>query len=408
MSPEIATGGTLPLGVAKLARMAFEGVDLWPLWRELVDKYVFDPADAAALMDLAVVEQLFGNRDVGLARQAEALAQQRLYRSPCLDPAPRLRLLALAAAGDMGSNTPLEFLLEGSDVALETLYVVPGLPLPEALPPHDLAIVAVGESDEHQIVLRGIEQLVAAWPRPVLNRPERVAMLARERLCHLLHGGPGIEMPLTARLPRETLEELGAGRVPLGRILADGAFPLIARPVDSHAGHGLAKLADAAAIGPYLAERGEAEFYLARYVDYRSPDGLFRKYRVVVIDGRPYACHMAIAEEWKLWYLNAGMRENAQKRAEEAAFMADFDTAFAARHGAALRALAARLGLDYFAIDCAESRDGRLLVFEADIAMIVHDMDSPAIYPYKPPQMRRVFAAFRDLLHRRAASPLAA
>ena len=39
---------------------------------------------------------------------------------------------------------------------------------------------------------------------------------------------------------------------------------------------------------------------------------------------------------------------------------------------------------------------------EADIAMIVHAMDSVEVYPYKAPQMRKVFAAFRDMLYRKS------
>jgi len=166
----------------------------------------------------------------------------------------------------------------------------------------------------------------------------------------------------------------------------------------------LKKLEDAAAIAAYLGERPENGFYISRYIDYRSPDGLFCKYRVVFIDGRPYACHMAIAEQWMIYYLNAGMGESAAKKAEEERFMTAFDTEFARRHRAALGALADRIGLDYFGIDCAQAVDGKLLLFEADIAMIVHLMDSPTIYPYKAPQMRAVFAAFCAMLKQRAAS----
>jgi hypothetical protein len=43
-----------------------------------------------------------------------------------------------------------------------------------------------------------------------------------------------------------------------------------------------------------------------------------------------------------------------------------------------------------------------LLVFEADNTAIVHDMDPPDIFPYKVPQMRKVFEAFAAMLHRRA------
>lgn len=396
--------GAAPIGVAKLSKMAFDGVDLWPLWRQLVDRYVFEPGDAAALMDLSTVEQLFGNLEVGLSRQDEALTLERLYRSPCASAAPDLRVLAFAGAGDIGSNTPLEFLLGGSGIALTTLYVLPGEPLPATLPEHDVAIVAIGESDEHRRVLAAVEKLVASWPRPVLNRPERVVPLAREHLCHLLQDIPGLVMPLTVRLDRLTCERLADGEVALTGLVADGIFPLIMRPVNSHAGLGLERLDDAAAIGPYLAGRPEEEFYLSRFVDYRSADGLYRKYRIVFVDGRPFACHMALADQWRIWYLNAGMRENAEKRAAEAQFMASFDEDFARRHAAAFDALVQRIGLDYFAIDCAETKDGKLLVFEADNAAIVHAMDPVDTFPYKVPQMRKVFAAFQAMLYKHSGT----
>jgi glutathione synthase/RimK-type ligase-like ATP-grasp enzyme len=396
-----------PIGIAKLSKMMFDGEDLTPLWRELIGKYIYRRDDAAALMDLATVEQLFGNLDDGLARQAEALELRRLYLSHCVAAAPTLRLLAFAAPGDLGTNAPLEFLLEGSDVALGTLYIVPGRPLPEPLPAHDLALTAVGDSEANRPILAEISRLAETWRRPVLNRPERISRLARERLFVLLAGVPGLVMPATLRVARTDLARMGAGAA-IRDILPDSGFPVIVRPVDSHAGHGLKKLADAGEIAGYLALRPEACFYLSRFVDYRSGDGLFRKYRIVFIDGRPYACHMAIAEQWMIYYLNANMKESAAKRAEEARFMADFDNDFARRHKAALSAIAARVGLDYFGIDCAETTDGALLLFEADVAMIVHAMDSPELFPYKHPQMRKVFDAFAAMLRRRSRSMPAA
>ena len=111
---------------------------------------------------------------------------------------------------------------------------------------------------------------------------------------------------------------------------------------------------------------------------------------------------MAVAEHWMLHFLNAGMDLDPAKREDEARHFATFDADFAVRHAAAIEELCARAGLDYFSIDCAETPDGELLVFEADTAMIVHDMDPPELYPYKGPQMQKVFRAFRDMLGRKA------
>jgi glutathione synthase/RimK-type ligase-like ATP-grasp enzyme len=64
----------------------------------------------------------------------------------------------------------------------------------------------------------------------------------------------------------------------------------------------------------------------------------------------------------------------------------------------AFDSLVRTFGLDYFGIDCAETQDGRLVVFEADVAMIVHAMDSAELYPYKKPAMEKLFAAFVQVM----------
>jgi glutathione synthase/RimK-type ligase-like ATP-grasp enzyme len=185
-------------------------------------------------------------------------------------------------------------------------------------------------------------------------------------------------------------------------IAAGLRFPLIVRPRGSHAGVGLAKLDEPAALVRYLAERPEQEFFISPFVDYADEDGSFRKYRLVFVDGRAYACHMAIAARWDIWYLNAGMTESATKRLEEETFMRTFDIGFARRHAAALAGMAERIGLDYFTVDCAQNKRGELLIFEVDNTAVVHNMDSPELFPYKPPQMRKIFEAFAAMLYRRA------
>jgi hypothetical protein len=53
-------------------------------------------------------------------------------------------------------------------------------------------------------------------------------------------------------------------------------------------------------------------------------------------------------------------------------------------------------------VDCAQNKDGNLLIFEADNTAVVHNMDSPELFPYKPPQMRAIFEAFAAMLLRHA------
>ncbi|WP_439361245.1 hypothetical protein [Bradyrhizobium sp. DASA03007] len=390
------------IGFAQLTRRAFEGVDLQPLRDQLVVRITEGTAQAGEGLDLSLIVQLLGDKAAGLAIQSEVLTFHQLFRTPSAAPKPGLRVLALAADIDMGGNTPIDFLLEGSDIELLTLYVVKGVGLPENLPEHDVAIVIASDSEECRDALALIEKAAPEWPRPLLNRPDLIGNLDRDKLYRLLTGVPGLDIPATVHATREQLSDLAQGRIACEAIADELHFPMIARPRGSHAGVGLAKLIDAAALAAYLAERKEQDLFVARFVDYVSPDGLYRKYRLAMVDGKPYACHMAIADRWDIWYLNAYMAFSEEKRAEEAVFMLDFDHAFAARHKSALEEMSRRVGLDYFIVDCAENQNGELLVFEADNTAVVHNMDSPVVFPYKPPQMRKIFAAFTAMLSRHA------
>jgi hypothetical protein len=389
------------MGLAHLMTLAFQGVDLAPLAKTLIERASTDEADANALMDLSTILQLQGIRDVGLATQAQALKVQRLYELPASRTpasAPALRLLALMAPGDLMTNAPLPFLIDHSDIDLRMLYLPPGEPLPTVLPAHDLAFIAISESDPTHGLLCELAGVVDGWPKPVINRPDHITRTARSQAYTLLRDAPDVCMPMTARATRDSLLRLAGGQLGLGALLPDGVFPLIVRPVDSHAGHDLDKVDTPQALAHYLAATAGLEFFISRFVDYSGTDGLFRKYRVVLIDGVPYAGHMGISEHWMIHYLNAGMADSPLKRAEEQAFMDHFERDFASRHATALRSIAARFELPYLVIDCAETVQGELLVFEVDPSAVVHAMDPVDLFPYKVPAMHKVFTAFRDML----------
>jgi NADH:ubiquinone oxidoreductase subunit len=376
---------------------AFQGMSLAPLATAMIARATADERDANALMDLSTILFLQGINDVGLATQAQALQIARVYELPSAHP-QALRLLALMAPGDLMINAPLPFLFENSDISLTMLYLMPGEPLPAELPPHDVVFVAISQADTTRHLLEQLAKAIPAWNTPVINAPERILGTSRARAFDLLQGVPGICMPATVRAARQQLHSLVQGGLALADLLPGGVFPLIIRPVDSHAGHDLAKVDDAHGIARYLAATAGQDFFISRFVDYRSADGLHRKYRVVIINGQAFAGHMGVSSHWMIHYLNAGMTDSISKRAEEEVFMRSFDTDFAQCHGDALAAIARRFGLPYLVIDCAETPAGDLLVFEVDPGAIVHAMDPVDLFPYKPQQMQKVFAAFRAML----------
>lgn len=375
------------LGPAAILRRVWEGVDLAPLTQALI--LGAEAQAPGAAMDLATLLMTQGGdlAREGLAMQQAALTRARSY---VLRPGAAFTVLAFVTPGGFMANTPIDFLLADRDVTLILHYVDAGTASLDDLPPHDLAFLAVAESPENRPVLDRLGPLVARHDRPVLNgNPARIAALAREDVSRRLQGIPGLLVPMVDRLTRNQL---------LSRPITD---PVLLRPLGSHAGAGLALVETADEAADWLEETGAQDLTLTPFVDYRNRFGLFAKYRVALIGGQAFAGHMAISRHWMVHYLNAGMTEHADRRAQEARWMQDFPR-FAARHQRAFDAITERLGLDYLGLDCAELPDGRLVLFEADVAMILHDLDDAGLFPYKTPAMQRLFAGFESALRRAA------
>lgn len=400
--PQLTSPSHHPLlGLAALMRHNVAGKVMAPLAQELIEQASADPSNACALLDANVIVQFYGNQPLARQLQNEALKIQRHYIQPSHQPA-RLRLLALMAPGSLEVNVPLECVLEHSDIELHQYYLTRPDDDLTLLPEHDVLFVAMCETEANRPLLQMLATALADWPRPVLNRPQHIPRVARNTASALLATLPGVYMPPNLRLPRGQVQALAqTDGIAVAQALGL-AFPLLVRPLDTHAGNGLHKVDSPAALAEVLNTLPDAELFVAPFVDYRNADSQFRKYRVMLIGGQPYVAHGAISSHWMIHYVNAGMDDNAAKRAEEADFMASFDTGFAQRHAAAFTAMQQALELDYWGMDCAEMPDGRLLVFEVDTAMVVHAMDPVERYPYKQAIMQRLFQAFRDFVFQQA------
>lgn len=400
-SSQVAIPETPFLGLAPFLRHSIAGIDLMPAAQEMLSQAEARSDDANLWMNLSTAMLCLGHRDLGLSIQEQALEMRRIFTLPALQPPAKCRLLMLMAPGDLAENTPLDCLLEHSDIDLIYYYVTPGAPLSFPIPEHDAVMVAIGDSDSNRATLTTLAETLVHWPKPVINAAPHIPQTDRGALSDLLQHIPGLLMPTTVALTRHQLEAVANATRPV-RDFGDFDFPIIVRPLGSQAGRDLERIAAPAELAGYLAKVGDTDFFVAPFIDYRSTDGLFRKYRVAMVDGKPFACHMGISSNWMIHYVNAGMYDDAEKREQEARWMAGF-ASFAQAHQSALATIHQRLKLDYFCIDCAETRDGQLLVFEADHVMVIHAMDQAELFPYKNTHMAAVHQAFRAMLLDRCA-----
>jgi hypothetical protein len=81
----------------------------------------------------------------------------------------------------------------------------------------------------------------------------------------------------------------------------------------------------------------------------------------------------------------------------------DMSGVFNAAYQDALRAIARATGLDYGGIDCGIDHEGRIVVFEANASMLVHD-EKNEVFAYKNPSTARIKIAFDGMLARRRAA----
>lgn len=387
-------------GAERLTALLMNGVSTAELLVGLSGPFAEESLVYAALFDTAVLAMLLNQRMLGLSLQHDLLAQQPVFRIASERPGT-IRVLAIAAPGDLQMNMPIEFITAHLDVRLDLLFLVPSETLPAMVPDHDVAFCVISDADPQ--ALQRAAALLTDWPRPVLNHPGRIAGgcladLTRDGYARMFADVIGIHAPATCDLSRVAIAASLDHPVLASHMLPDGVWPILIRPHQSHAGAGLARITDVQGLQAYLRDTPDDRFHVSSFVDYRDPDQYFRKLRVALISGQPFLCHMGVSEDWMIHYLNAGMEHSDAKRADEARAMAEFTTGFAVRHAAAFAALHVTLGLDYVVLDCAQGPDGRLLLFEVEMAAIVHRLDPVTLFPYKPPQMARVFEAFRSLL----------
>jgi len=355
-----------------------------------LDAVELDDRVLDAHLGIYEVAQILRRPELALAHQAAAIALAPVQSTPASERQD-YALLVPCAPGPYTANTPADLLFDARRVTLHRWYVDPGGE-PPPLPPHDAIFVAIGESDEAAPLLEAVERFSAGSSRPVLNRPELIARLGRVPLAETFARAEHCRVVATTRLAREAYAAEGF------------ALPHIVRPVGSHGGHGLTRIDDDVQRTAYLETTPDAALYAAPYVDYRSADGFFRKYRIVFVDGEPFPFHLAISPHWMVHYYNAPMSEHRWMRDEEHAFLADIGSVFCGELGEALRETAQLLRLDYVGIDCAIGPDGKLLIFEADNALIIHLLDDPQLYGYKHRYVPRILEALDAMVRRRIAA----
>ena len=310
---------------------------------------------------------------------------------------PDFSVLFLYAPGT--GCTPVDYLVGRAPYDCHFYLVLPGPPedLDLLHSRADVVINMIADPDYCREILPDACRLAECLDRPTVNHPRLIAATDRESIAGRLSDIALCRIPATVRLSGAAL--LAAVK---GGSLHGFDLPVLVRLAGNHGGDEFEKLAGLPAVAAFVARSPAADYDLSEYAEYRSDDGYYRKYRLICVGGALFPYHLAIHDDWKVHGFRTDMANQAWMRTEEEAFLREPGAVFDREQLAALGQVAAATGLDYCGIDCGIDREGRVVVFEANASMLVHDERNP-LFAYKNRYIARIKDAFGALLARLAA-----
>ncbi|MHC3995536.1 ATP-grasp domain-containing protein [Thiomicrolovo sp. ZZH C-3] len=258
----------------------------------------------------------------------------------------------------------------------------------------DVIVNSLCDPDTNAVALHQLEKALERLAIPVINPPDLTFQTTREQTYARLHGTRGLIVPKTVRLAPRKLAEIP------GLIAEHGLeYPYIFRSAGEHGGGGMV-LVESEKQLPEL-ERfafDGRDFYAIAFRDFRDEDGLYRKYRLVVIDGRVYPRHLIVSKSWNIHSETREemMNDSAARQQEEIAFLA----APPAQLEATCRRIHEKLPLDFFGIDCHLDAEGNMFIFELNTCMRIVGGNP---IPYQEAALDAIKTAFNALIARKAA-----
>ncbi|TCR91142.1 tetratricopeptide repeat protein [Rhizobium sp. BK376] len=352
-----------------------------------------DPTNREALLLCGNLEYELGNEQAARIcfRSLASMGAVRSY--PAAHQPARLRALMLFSP--MAGNTPYEDLIKGASFDADVAIVLPDYRYDPGVLGHKAHVVVnlVSETDFGLDVIASVADLISTLQKPVINHPGLISGTDRQSISQRLAGISGAVMPTTVRMDGADLRHL------LSESEIQG-FPLIVRHAGTHGGEKMELVSDPAALLSFAEEAGDRALYLTDFVDYSSPDGFFRKYRLIFVGEEILPYHLAIGDVWKVHHASTRMAEAEWMRNEEQAFLDNPGRVFGPEAMATLDAIRREIGLDYFGIDCSVDSDGRIVIFEVNASMLIHLHNEG--FDYKTPHVMRIKAAFERLLERRS------
>jgi glutathione synthase/RimK-type ligase-like ATP-grasp enzyme len=356
-----------------------------------------EPDDPATLHIIANFQQSLGLNAEADATYRLAVKLKPLITVPAVVAPPDFRVLFVF--GPTAGNTPIEYLIEQASFEsnIVTLLQDMDYDVDRLRAYANVVVNLISDVDRGHAFLAPAQALVERLGGTVVNHPKTIAGTSRDAVARLLAGLPGCRVPQTRLYQSAELRDLLHANSP-----DLPTYPLLVRPAGTHGGDDFEKIENPAQLRAFLSGHEPGNYYLIPFIDYRSDDGYFRKYRFFCVGDEILPYHLAIDDKWKVHHVTTSMATHTWMQDEERTFLEDPWRVFGLAQQAALQRIHDAIGLDFFGIDCALDRDGAVVVFEVNASMLVHGRNQQ--FPYKTEAVERIKRAFHGLLARLATT----
>lgn len=229
---------------------------------------------------------------------------------------------------------------------------------------HDCVLNLVTDPDQHPRTLETLRKLIRGYAGRIINRPDAVLRSSRDQVARRLAGVTGLRVPKILRLRNPKAGTAGRMAERAGL-----AFPVIARRAGTHTGDIIGLVDGPAELDSACAGRGD--YILTEFVDFVSPDGLYRKYRLWSFGHRTIFKHMIVSDRWNVHNADRKriMAERPELIDEEKRLFARLEGDFPDAVHLMFREVRQRLGLDFFGMDFGLQPSGEAVLFEANATM---------------------------------------
>ncbi len=222
----------------------------------------------------------------------------------------------------------------------------------------------ISDADSHKITLKKVDDFYKAVSAhvPFFNPPSKVMDTTRDSIYQTLQGIDNLHVPKTVKIQPRSPQDI------YKTIKEEGfELPVIFRQAGDHNGISTIKVDDETEQF-YAFELDGRDYYLTQFVEYVK-NGIYEKYRLIVVDGEVFLRHIYISGDWIVHSSN--QLDDTVSHSYQNDISKHFNKKIKLDIQPIITEIHKRLGLDYFGIDCNIDSDMNLLIFEINANMNV-------------------------------------